>query len=73
LDLKEKIKNNAPLLTNRQPSNAGYFRRFIFIKPANDNGKQNEQQVNPALRLPAFQGNFQIFFFFFTLQILTML
>jgi hypothetical protein len=41
------------LLTSRQPSNAGGFRRMAFTELANDSGKQNEQQVNPALRLPA--------------------
>jgi len=40
-------------LTSRQPSNAGGFRRQAFTEPANDSGKQKEQQVKPALRLPA--------------------
>jgi hypothetical protein len=42
-----------PPLTSLQPSNAGGFRRVAFPKPANDNGKVNIQQVNPALRLQA--------------------
>ena len=41
------------LLTSRQPSNAGGFRRVAFTKPINDRGKQRQEQVNPALRLPA--------------------
>ena len=40
-------------ITNRQPSNAGGFRRGAFTKPISDKGKENIQQVNPALRLPA--------------------
>ena len=40
------------VLTNRQPSNAGSFRRLAFTKPANDGGKEKKQQVKPALRLP---------------------
>jgi hypothetical protein len=36
-----------------QPSNAGGFRRVAFTKPINDKGKENIQQVNPALRLQA--------------------
>jgi hypothetical protein len=40
-------------LTSRQPSNAGGFRRVAFTKLANSKGKENIQQVNPALRLPA--------------------
>ena len=39
--------------TSRQPSNAGVFWRQAFTKPANGIGKQNEHQVNPALRLLA--------------------
>jgi hypothetical protein len=26
--------------------------RLAFIKPANDEGKEKKQQLNPALRLP---------------------
>jgi hypothetical protein len=40
-------------LTNRQPSNAGGFRRLAVNKPINDKGKGNIQQVNPALQVPA--------------------
>jgi hypothetical protein len=36
-----------------QPSNAGGFRRLAFTKPVNIGGKENKQQVNPALRLHA--------------------
>jgi len=39
--------------TNRQPSNAGGFQRLAFTKPANGGGKENKQQVKPALRLQA--------------------
>jgi len=41
------------MLTSRQPSNAGGFRRLAFTKPANDVGKQKKQKVNPAMRLHA--------------------
>ena len=44
---------NCLYLTSRQPSNAGGFRMVAFTKPASDDGKENKQQVNPALRLPA--------------------
>jgi len=40
-------------LTSHQSSNAGGFRKVAFTEPANDKGKQNEQQVKPSLRLPA--------------------
>jgi hypothetical protein len=33
--------------------NAGGFRRVAFTEPANDKGKVNIKQENPALRLPA--------------------
>ena len=41
--------------TANEPSadNAGGFRRLAFTKPINDRGKQRQEQVNPALRLPA--------------------
>ena len=32
---------------------AGGFWRQAFTKPINDRGKQRQEQVNPALRLPA--------------------
>jgi hypothetical protein len=44
-------------ITNRQPSNAGGFRRLAFTRPAKDEGKEKKQQVNPALRLPAERYN----------------
>ena len=45
--------NSKLMLTSRQPSNAGSFRRLAFTELANDGGKEKKQQVNPALRLPA--------------------
>jgi len=47
------IENSKRVLTSRQPSNAGGFRRVAFTKPINDRGKQRKEQVKPALRLPA--------------------
>jgi hypothetical protein len=47
------LDNNELVLTSRQPSNAGGFRKWVFTKPASDKGKVNIKQVNPALRLPA--------------------
>jgi hypothetical protein len=41
------------VLTSRQPSNAGCFRREAFNKPINSKEKANIQQVNPALQLLA--------------------
>jgi hypothetical protein len=41
------------LVTSRQPSNAGGFRRLAFTKPASDKGKENINKVKSALRLPA--------------------
>jgi len=43
------LKNNALPPTCRQPSNAGGFLRQSFIKSENDRGKENINQVNPAL------------------------
>jgi hypothetical protein len=40
-------------LTNRQPSNAGGFRRLAVTKPAKGKEKEKIKQVKPALRLPA--------------------
>jgi hypothetical protein len=48
-----EMRKIALCLTSRQPSNAGVIRRLAFTKLANDSGKRNEQQVKPALRLPA--------------------
>jgi hypothetical protein len=48
-----KRKKEALCITNRQPSNAGGFRRLALNRPANVRGKEKKQQVNPALRLPA--------------------
>jgi len=36
-----------------QPSNAGLIRKLSFTEPANDEGKQRQEQVKPALRLQA--------------------
>ena len=47
----ESARHN--LETNRQPVNAGGFRRLSFTKPENDGGNENKQQVKPALRLQA--------------------
>ena len=41
--------------TSRQPSNAGGFQRLPFTKPANDQQNENINEVNPALRLPAWR------------------
>jgi hypothetical protein len=50
---KELAFKNDLYPTNRQPSNAGGFRRLAFTKPASNRRKEKKQQVNPALRLPA--------------------
>jgi hypothetical protein len=53
-NIKKEISEEKQLPpTSRQPSNAGSFRRVAFTKPDNDTGKQIQEQVNPALRLPA--------------------
>jgi hypothetical protein len=53
MDFLKNLKCEKMLLTSRQPSNAGGFRRVAFTKLTNDKGKEKKQQVNPALRLPA--------------------
>ena len=37
------------LLTDRQLSNAGGFRRLAYTKPAISIGKEKKQQIKPAL------------------------
>jgi hypothetical protein len=50
----ESLKEQRITLGNRPSAdNASGFRRLVFTKPANDKGKQKQEQVNPALRLPA--------------------
>jgi hypothetical protein len=41
---KELAFNNALYPTNRQPSNAGGFRRLAFTKPINDRGKKRNNK-----------------------------